>query len=279
MNRATTHLQRLTESFGDLVPRIAGALLLLVVGLLLARLVGRLVTRGLSSRRLDHFAERLGANQKLAQIGFEPSLAKAIGRIVTLALGVAVVFAALGLLGLQALDEPLTQGVLYLPRIVLAMALILVGLVLGELAQQYLDRWAYQLGLRGPLGVVAQVAVVAIFGLVACGALGIPSTVLIALTVIVVGGLVLTFALAFGIGTRDVAREVSIGRYVASSYAVGQDVKLSGVEGRIVAVEATSTVLETPDGATLRVPNHLFLDSIVTVGGGPGSTTGAREEP
>lgn len=278
MNQATAYLERLTDSFGDLVPRIGGALLLLVVGLLLARVVGRLVTRGLATRRLDEFAERLGANHKLAQFGFEPSLAKAVGRIVTFMVGVAVVFAALGLLGLAALSEPLNQGVLYLPRFVLALALILLGLVLGELAQQHLDRWAFQLGLRGPLGVVAQVAIIAVFGLVACGALGIPSTLLIALTVIVVGGVVLTFALAFGIGTREVAREVSIGRYVASSYPVGQEVSLSGVEGRIVAVEATSTVLESSDGRTLRVPNHLFLDSIVTMGG-DGAAGGARRAP
>ena len=82
---------------------------------------------------------------------------------------------------------------------------------------------------------------------------------------VLLGGLALTLALAFGFGSREVARAVSTGRYVAASFVVGQAVEVAGVRGEIRSIEATSTVLEDAAGRTVRVPNHLFLESVVTI--------------
>jgi small-conductance mechanosensitive channel len=58
---------------------------------------------------------------------------------------------------------------------------------------------------------------------------------------------------------------VSARRYVEGSYEVGQDISLGDVRGRITAIEATSTILETSAGDRLRIPNSQLVGSIVTV--------------
>lgn len=258
-------LDRLNDSTGDLLLRIGGALLLLVVGLVVVRLVVRVLERLLRRRRVDVLAERIGALDVLASIGLERSLVKAIGFVLRVMLSIVVVVAALALLGLGPLEEALNQVVLFLPRLLLAFALVLVGLVVGELAQRYVERWTARLNLRGPLDEVVQVMIVTIFAIMALSALGVPTGLLIALTVVVLGGLALTLALAFGFGSREVARAVSTGRYVAANFVVGQAVEVAGVRGEIRAIDATSTVLEDTAGRTVRVPNHLFLESVVTL--------------
>ena len=70
---------------------------------------------------------------------------------VRIALTIAVLPAALSLLGLEPLDEAINEAVLFLPKVLAALALVLAGAVIGSLARQRVDRTAYQMDLRGPL--------------------------------------------------------------------------------------------------------------------------------
>jgi small-conductance mechanosensitive channel len=73
------------------------------------------------------------------------------------------------------------------------------------------------------------------------------------------------FAVAFGLGGREVARELSAGRSLRGVYAPGQEISVGGVRGTVRGVESTFTVLDAGDGRTLRVPNYVLLDNVVTV--------------
>ena len=260
-------LQRAGDTLGGFLPRLAGALVLLVVGFLVVALLRRVLVRVLQAAGLDSLGERIGANDVLDRFGLGRSISIVIGRAVRIALLVVVVFAALSLLGLQFLSASLNAGILFLPRLLVAMVLILVGMVVATLARRQVDRLAEQMDLPGPLGLLAEVAVVAIFAVTALAQLGVPVSVLLLIVAIVLSGLALTFALAFGVGGQAMAREVSARRYVEGCYEIGQDISLGDVRGRIAAIEATSTILETAAGDRLRVPNSRLVGSIVTVHG------------
>ena len=110
---------------------------------------------------------------------------------------------------------------------------------------------------------------VAIFGITAAAQIAISTIVLLILVAIILAGVVATFALAFGLGGREFARAVSAGRYVRSAYQVGQEISLGDVRGRITAIDAASTRLQDASGQSVHVPNHLLLESIVTVHADP----------
>ena len=260
-----TILDQAGDSLGGFLPRLAGALVLLVLGFALVALVRRLLRRGLQAAGLDDVGERWGVGHVLERSGLGRSLATVVAGAVRIALLVVVVFAALSLLGLQFLSASLNAGILFLPRVLVAIVLLLAGVVLAQLARRQVDRLAEQMDLPGPLGVLAEVAVLAVFAVTALAQLGVPVSVLLLIVAIVLAGVALTFALAFGIGGQAMAREVSARRYVEGSYDVGQDISLGDVRGRIAAIEATSTILETDGGDRLRVPNLQIVGSIVTV--------------
>ena len=96
-----------------------------------------------------------------------------------------------------------------------------------------------------------------------------------------------TFDLAFGLGGREVARALSAGRYIRGSYRVGQRISVGNVGGEITAIESAFTVLATDGARRVRVPDDLFLGSIVTIhapadpedGGGPEDHPGAAPGP
>jgi hypothetical protein len=138
-------LDRAGNSLGDFLPQLAGAFVLVVVGLLVARLVGRLVRRGLLAVGLDEFATRWRITDTLVQARLQPSLAGIIGAAVRITLSVITAFAALTLLGLQPLSQSLNEAVLFLPNLLAALALLLAGVVLAGLARDRVDRFTYQM--------------------------------------------------------------------------------------------------------------------------------------
>lgn len=261
-------LERAGESFGSGLPGILGALVLLVVGVLLARLVGRLLTKALEATSLDAIAERHGVHDALERLTLDRSLSKAIGTSVRIALTVVVILASLSMTGLGFLRESLNQGVLFLPKLLVALALLLVGAALATLLRRHVDRLAAQMDLPGPLGRLAEVVIMVVFGITALAQIGVSTSVMSALAAIAIGSVALAFSLAFGLGNREVARAVGAGRILRSSYDPGQVISVAGVRGEIVRLESSAVVLRTASGAEARVPNHLVLDAVVEVEAG-----------
>ncbi len=260
---AVSILDRAGESVGEGLPGVGAALVLLVLGVLAAWLIGRLVARGLKAAGLDEFAERSGIHDPLERVGAQRSLSRLAGKAIRLALTVIVVLASLSLLGLAPLQDAINQGALFLPRLLVALALLLAGAVIGTFAKDRADRLATQMDLPGPVGRIAELAIFAVFGITALAQVGVGTDVLTLLVAIVLAGAVAGFALAFGLGGREAARAMTAGRVVRGTYEPGQTIVVAGVRGEIVEVESAATVLRTDLGLTVRVPNHLMVESVV----------------
>jgi small-conductance mechanosensitive channel len=261
---AVTLLDKAQTELGGFLPRLGGAVVLLIVGLVVAALVGRLARRALGKLGADDLAERWGIARVLERAGLGASISKLLGRVLRIALSLVVIFAALSLTGLQFLSEALNQAVLFLPKLLAAAALVLAGVVLGGLAREWVDRLAYQMDLPLPLGRIAQVVVVGVFAITAAAQIAVSSAILMVLVALLVAAVGATFALAFGLGGREVARELSAGRYLRTAYSTGQVISFGDVRGRIESIDTAATVLRTDDGV-VRVPNNMLLASVVTV--------------
>lgn len=265
MTLAVGVFDRASNSLGDALPRIGAGLLLLAGGLLLAWVLGRLVARGLTRAGLDRLAERVGIHDVLVRVGLQRSLSGLIGKAVRIALAVVVFMAAIATLGLDALSESLNSAVLFLPKLFVALSLLLIGVVLGDFLRKRVERGLDQMSLDLPLGRAAQAGVISVFVLTALAQLGVSTTIVTVLGGIVLITVALAFALAFGLGGRDVARQLSASRYVSGGLELGQTIDVAGASGEIIGFESAAVILRAADGGTLRVPNHLVLESVVAV--------------
>ena len=262
-------VDRAAESLGESLPGIAGGLVLLLVGLPFAWLAGRLVRRVLNALGIDALAERFQVHDAIERVGLPRSLARVLGGAVRIALTVVVVLAAMSIFGLRALSGSLNEAVLFLPKLFIALVLVLAGVIASQYGRGWVDRLTDQMALGTALGRIVQLAIAAVFAVTALSTLGVPTDVLMMVVTVSLVAVAAALALAFGLGSRDLARQMTAGRYVATTFAVGQRIGVAEFAGEIVALESASAVIRTDDGRTLRVPNHLLLDSIVTVDDSP----------
>jgi small-conductance mechanosensitive channel len=258
-------LSQAGNQLGNFLPHLAGAIVLLVIGIIIVRLLARALIKALQAAGLDQQADRAGVNQVLQRAGLGSSLAVVIGRAIRIALTIVVIFAALSLLGLAFLSDSLNKGIQELPKLLIAAALLLAGVVLAGYARQRGDRLSDQMDLPVSIGRIAQLTVLAIFAVIALAQIAVSTLVLLLLVGILLAGATATLTLAFGLGARDVARALSAGRYLRQDYDLGQEIGFADVRGRVTKIEPTSITLDAADGTTFRVPHHLLLESVVTV--------------
>jgi small-conductance mechanosensitive channel len=263
-----TVIDRAGDQLGAFLPRLAGALLLLIFGLLAAIIIGRLVRKALLRAGLDRFADRAGANELLAQGGLGGSLSALIATAVRLTIVVVVCFAAMTLVGLEFLSDSLNAGILFIPRLLTALALVLIGIVVAAFARAWLERTSAQLDFPVAIGPVVQVLIVVLFGLCAAAQAGVSVAPLVAIAIVIVGAIAVTLTLAFGLGAREIARSLSSGRYARADFEVGQTIRVGDVRGEIIRIDAAATTLATGD-ETIRIPNSILVERIVVVEGAP----------
>jgi small-conductance mechanosensitive channel len=264
MNPAVVIIDRAGEELGGFLPRFGGAIALLVVGLIAVRVFAWLLRRGLNAAGVDRLADRWGVHDALERIGMQRSLVAVTAKAVRIALSLVVIFAAVSLLGLQFLSESLNQAVLFLPKLLVALALLLAGAILSGMARERVDRMTDQMDFPVPLGQLAQISVLAVFTITAFAQIAISSVILLILLAILLSAVCATLAIAFGLGGREMARALNAGRFVSASFELGQTVSVGELRGKIIALESSATILESPEGR-VRVPNHLLVESPVTI--------------
>ncbi len=252
-------VEQLAQGLLEVLPNLVGAVLLVIVGLLAARLL-RIATYRLL-RKLDGMLP--GRNQEHA---VHSRKLHQTAHIVSHLLFWMVVFlfvtAATEVLGIPVVTVWLKGLTTYLPNL-LAFALITAaGFIGGTLARDLTAAAAHSAGLgHGTLfGKAVQYAVVTISLLVAVNQLGIDITFITWIIAIILASILFGAALAFGLGARTAVSNILAAYYLQKTYRVGQYVRIGKVEGRIFRFLPNAVILETEEGHAL-VPAHLFQES------------------
>lgn len=192
------------------LPRLAVAVLLLVLGWVLARLVRRLVIRGLRLVKADVAAERAGVEDFLLQGGVRFTTVTLVGSFAYWAVNLTVILAALTVLGVETAGQTVNRLVLHLPNLVTAVVVLILGALLGQFVGALTHAYLANLGVTGAraMSIIARWAVVVFVIAVSLEQLSIGGQVLVSAFQIAFGALCLALALAFGLGGREWAARV-----------------------------------------------------------------------
>jgi hypothetical protein len=169
---------------------------------------------------------------------------------------------AIDTLGLPVFSRWLGAFASYLPKFVIAVALVFGGVVAGRLARNTIHKTATRLppSQARSLARLTQVSIVVATALIAAEQLGVDVSLLTAVFLIVLSATLGGAALAFGFGAREMMADILAMHYVNKSYRIGQVVRIGSDQGRIVRTTSTAVFLESADGE-LSIPGRHFADN------------------
>ncbi|MCX7070555.1 MAG: mechanosensitive ion channel [Gammaproteobacteria bacterium] len=264
----STALQDVLSAFlgkaSQFLPKLVGALLLLMVGWLLARLLRSIGTNVVMT------LERVLSQSSIARTGTSVRLplisARMLGSILFWLVLLFFVTAATEVMGLDIFTAWLAQLVGYLPTVAAGGLIIIVGVLASRMARQLVE--AAPVGevraQRELLGRMVQAVILITAILVGADQIGIRVTFLVVMAAVIVAALVGAAALAVSLAARSYVANLIGSHYLRQTYSIGQQVRVDGHEGKILDMSATSLVLETRDGR-VSLPAKLFNDSAIVL--------------
>jgi hypothetical protein len=143
-------------TFTTFIPKLIGALLILLIGYFIAKAVSKILDKVLERVHFDEAVEKGPVKQALSRSQYDAS--DIVSKIVFYAIFIPFLSAAVGALGIQALQEPLAAFITLLPKILVAVILIVVGGVVSgavkKLVESALGGLSYGEILANGLGVL-----------------------------------------------------------------------------------------------------------------------------
>lgn len=194
----------------DTLPGILAAIVLLLVGMLIARGLRAGIERFLKFIHLDEHMDKIRLNEVLARLGFGRSPGLVIGFLVYWLIILVFLLSAANAVELTVVSELLQQFVLFIPKVIGAVLVLAGGLLLGHLVAEVVQNAAIANRLDWAVGLskAAQFVVIVFAAIMALQQIGIDTTIVTSSIQIVLAAVGLGLALAFGLGGKDKAAEV-----------------------------------------------------------------------
>ena len=200
-------LRAFLVEIGAYLPRLAVAIVVVVAGWLIAKAVRFAVVKALRALNFHVLTERAGVDGILQQGGSETDSTDVFGLVLHWVVILAALIIAFNGLGLTQVTDLLTRVLLFLPKLLLGLLVIIVGSYfarfVGNVVQTYLQNAGISDGEL--LGRIARYAIVVFMVLLAVDHIEVGAGLVQDTFLILLAGVVFALALAFGLGGRESA--------------------------------------------------------------------------
>lgn len=192
------------------IPKIIAFALILLIGWFVASLIQRAVAGLARAVHFNNLARRSGFADFVQRMGIDTDASGFLGHLAKWFIRLIALIVAFDALGLPAVSEVLRQLLLWLPNVVVALVVLVIGGIAANGLANLVRASTSEAGFANPdmIAKVARVTVWAFAIVVAVNQLGIAETLVNTLFMAVVGAAALAFGLAFGLGGRDAAADM-----------------------------------------------------------------------
>jgi small-conductance mechanosensitive channel len=228
------------------LPALIGALLILVIGFIIAKVLQGVVTRVLQSMGFEGWMESGGVKQFFERSQTRQTPLSILGKLVFWLVFFIAITMAVDTLGISAISDVLAQFIAYIPQIIAAILILVLATLLANFVAGIVR------GATGSelAGSIAQYGIIVFAAFAALTQLGIAEELIAPTFLILLGGVALAAALAFGLGGQGVAKRLVEDGYDKSG-EVRQQVQQQQNE-RQRAAASTEGDGERPDARRLR---------------------------
>jgi hypothetical protein len=213
---------RLEEGIYQIVgflPRLAAALGILMVGLAIAKMVERGTDLALHRIGFDRWMREGGVTEALERAGTTLDPSSVIAKLVFWTMMLLVILLAANALGIAAISVLFAELLAYVPNVIAAVIVLVLGIILGEFIKDLVLASAGGLPGGVNLARAAKASIILLAVFMALEQLDIAQDIVLVFFIAVVGAAALAAGIAFGLGGREIAAEISRDWYERSKAA------------------------------------------------------------
>jgi hypothetical protein len=203
-------LKEVYSKFVKFVPNLLAMLVILLAGIILARILRALLLKLLHAVNFDSWSDRMGLTSVMRKGDLWAKPSAAVGTFVFWLLIIAVLMAGFSALNIDAVDRLISSFVVYLPRILTAVLILVFGYIvtgfIGRAVLISLVNKGYHFAKL--IAEAVRLLLIVLFIAMALEQLQVAPGIVVSAFSIIFGGIVLALSIAFGVGGIDAARKI-----------------------------------------------------------------------
>lgn len=264
------HIQeRLSAAFSqyiggmvDALPALLTGAVVLFIGWLVASLIRTIVKRT-SGKTLDKVAERAGLSSVLAKLG-GITLSKLVAGLLYALVLLVFIMASADLMGLDLVKRALESFMAYLPTLLTAVTIFILGLWGGDKVSQLVQTLTESAGLSSGRSIARVLGgVIVLFtSITALNMAGVDTELITSNIQILLAGVLLAFGLAYGFAARDVLTNILSSFYGKDRFKPGMVIRIGQDEGVISRIDSISLTMQVQGKEVLIPTSKLVTERI-----------------
>ena len=256
----------LITEFIDFVPRLIGCIVVLIIGYFVANFIRDIVRNNLGRVGFDRIGERLNQIGFIKQIKAEIKLSSLVATALYYFIILMFLTAATEILGVETITSMVLSVVNFIPKLIAGAIMLQVGIIVSDIIKSGVITLCKSFNIPSAklIGNLVFGFFLVITFISALAQIGINTELLESSFIIIFGGIVVAFAIGYGLASKDVLSNIIASFYSKKKYNVGQIVKVDGIKGEIIEIDNLSVVIKTDD-ARVVLPLRYFQSQRVEI--------------
>jgi mechanosensitive ion channel-like protein len=197
------------EQIGNVIPALVGAAVILLTGYFLARQVQRWADDLLKRLGFNRMAAAGGLDEAVGRTGSRLDPVRALAKLIFWLVMLVVILLASMALGLESINEMFGAMLAFIPTLIAAIVIVILGIIVGEFVRGLIVASAGGVAGVPTVAKIAKAAVIVISIFMALQQVGVAEEIVTAAFTLILGAAALAVGLAFGLGNRELAGEIT----------------------------------------------------------------------
>ena len=258
--------KKILEDLVDSLPKVLGFIAFVIISWIVIKIFLWLVRKALSKTKIDEWSKKLNETEIFGNTTINIVLTNVILGVLKWFLILVFVMAGSGIFGLEVVSEGISSFFAYLPRLLTALAIFVAGVYVGTIVKKAINSMFKSLEITGGnlVGNIAFYLIVIFLSITAFDQAGIDTSIIKSNLTLVIGSILLAFAIAFGLGSRDVIKRLLFGYYSRKNLEIGQKIRIKDVEGVVESIDNICFVVVTAEEKIV-FPIKDIVDNQITI--------------
>lgn len=252
--------------FAALIQTLGKAILVLVLGWLITKIIVKIITRVLKFVKADKIDDTINDIELFGNKKLNFNVVTIVSKFVKWTLYIVILIVVAEILNLTIISEEISNMLRYLPQLFSSLVIFTIGLLIANAVKKGIKSFFESMELSGSK-MISQIVFTILLIFISITALnqaGIDTSIITSNLTILLGGFVLAFALAFGLGAQRIVGDILKCFYARKTYEIGQTIKVQDVTGKVKSIDSISMTLKTDNGIIV-LPIKEIVEHQVTI--------------
>lgn len=246
-------LTDMISSFLSGVPKFMLALVILIIGYIVSKIISKIVKRLLKKVNIDKLGDQLNEIDIVSKANIKLEFSSILSSVVYYTVFIFFLIIAADTLQMQAVTNLVSQIFLLIPKLLVALVLLVVGILFSEIIRKVVFTALKSLGIPSA-NLIATFLFYFLFINFALSALKqaqINTEILSQNISILIAGIVFAFAIGYGLASKSVVANFLASFYSKGKINIGDRVTLDGITGQIIDISPNSISIKTADSVVV----------------------------